>query len=284
MTCRPAVLCLTVLLLGVATFTGCAAPVPQDLTPSASRVPGLPGQLLPTPLLLVGEQHDAPEHQVLQRDLVLQLAARSQLAALVMEMVDQGLHTSGLPADASEAEVRQALQWTGDQRGWPWASYGPVVMTAVRAGIPVIGGNLPARAMRAAMDDPALEQHLDADTLRQQQDNIREGHCGLLPDSRIAPMTRIQIARDLSMARSAKAALKPGQTVLLVAGNQHVRRDLGVPLHLGDGVAYRVVMAMADSSDGTQATAPADVADQIWRTPPRTPRDYCAEMKKQMGR
>jgi hypothetical protein len=52
-------------------------------------------------------------------------------------------------------------------------------------------------------------------------------------------MTRIQIGRDQAMARTAAAAVRPGQTVLLVAGNGHVQRDLGVPLHLPPDLAHR---------------------------------------------
>ena len=42
----------------------------------------------PTPpdVLLLGEQHDAPEHQHWQRDQVMQSARQGQLAAVVLEM------------------------------------------------------------------------------------------------------------------------------------------------------------------------------------------------------
>jgi len=238
--------------------------------------------LLPTPLLLLGEQHDAPEHQALQREVVQTLAARGQLAALVMEMLDQGRHTRGLSSQADEASVRSTLQWSEEHsKGWPWASYGPVVMAAVRAGVPVLGGNLPRERMRAAMADTSLDALLPEPALQQQRDNIESGHCGLLPPSQIAPMTRIQIARDQTLARSASAEVRPEKTVLLVAGNGHVRRDLGVPLLLAPGQAHRVVMAQAGALD---AAALGLQAHAWWATPALPPRDYCAEFKKQMGR
>jgi uncharacterized iron-regulated protein len=243
-------------------------------------------RLLPTPLLLVGEQHDAPEHQALQRELVQQLAARRQLGALVLEMSEAGTHTADLPSQASEIQVREALRWGGDQGGWSWSTYGPVVMAAVRAGVPVLGGNLPRAEMRAAMGSEALDRLLPTEALERQRVAIREGHCDLLPAQQIAPMTRIQIARDQAMARTAVAAVRPGQTVLLVAGNGHVQRDLGVPLHLPTDLVHRVVVALArpepDARDTSEQTLPA--ADVVWRSPPRAPRDYCAEMKRSMGR
>jgi uncharacterized iron-regulated protein len=239
-------------------------------------------QLPATPLLLLGEQHDAPEHQALQRATVQTLSQRGQLAALVLEMAEQGLQTTGLPRSASETEVRKALQW-GDEAhsGWPWAVYGQVVMAAVQAGVPVLGGNLPRAQMRGAMANPALDQRLPPEALAQQQTQIREGHCGLLPEGQIAPMTRIQIARDRSLAEVAVAALQTDKTVLLVAGNGHVRRDLGVPQHLPAGLSHHVVMVHAGPNP---ASPPNHQADTVWTTPPRPPTDHCAALKQQMVR
>jgi uncharacterized iron-regulated protein len=264
-------------LLLSALWAGCS-----NLHPATADQPDLAG-LLPTPLLLVGELHDAPEHQALQRQAVDQLAARRELAAVVLEMVEQGRSTRGLPRDASEARVREALDWRAERNtgAWPWAVYGPVVMAAVRAGVPVLGGNLPRAGMRNAMTDAALDNSLPAPALQRQRDAIRSGHCDLLPESQIAPMTRIQIARDRAMARTAMDALEPGRTVLLVAGNGHVQRDLGVPRHLPAGQAHRVVIALAGGA------APPDdpaVADRHWLTPPRPDKDHCAEMRQQMRR
>ncbi len=265
-------ICRTVLALalGISLLVACASRPPQT-------VPDLLSRVMPTPLLLIGEQHDAPEHQALQREVVQTLARREQLGALVMEMVEQGRSTQGLPSDADEARVREALGWT-EQTGWPWPAYGPVVMAAVRSGAPVIGGNLPRTQMRDAMGQASLDRSVDESVLQRQRDGIRESHCGLLPDSQIAPMTRIQLVRDQRLAQTAVQAIIPGKTVVLVAGNGHVRRDLGVPLHLPPGTVYKVVAAQA----GTDASAPP--ADTVWSTAALAPRDHCAELKQQMQR
>lgn len=268
MTCRTAV----ALALGLSLLAGCAHRPP-------TTVPALLDRVLPTPVLLLGEQHDAAEHQALQRDVVLALARRNQLGALVMEMIEQGRSTQGLPSDADEARVREALGWT-DQSGWPWPVYGPVVMAAVRSGVPVIGGNLPRAQMRGTMGQAELDGLVSERVLQRQRDGIRESHCGLLPESQIAPMTRIQLARDRSMAQTAAQAVIPGKTVVLVAGNGHVREDLGVPLHLPSSVGHKVVMAQA----GAPKDASAPPADAVWQTPALPPRDHCAELKQQMKR
>lgn len=270
MNCRSAV---TFCLGALVWLVGCAQPLPAPAD--------LQG-LLPTPLLLLGEQHDAAEHQRLQRQTLAQLAAPEQLAALVLEMVERGHQTTGLPRDASETQVRTALDWSAERNAgaWPWATYGPLVMDAVRAGVPVLGGNLPRTQMRTVMAENALDTVLGADALREQQDQMREGHCNLLPPSQIAPMTRIQLARDRALAQTALAAQQPGKTVLLVAGNQHVRRDLGVPRHLPAGQAHRVVMALAGASAEAGDTT---LADRSWITAPVPPQDHCADLQQQMG-
>ena len=94
-------------------------------------------------------------------------------------MAERGHGTAGLPRNASEAQVRQALAWAA--AGWPWAHYGPVVMAAVRAGVPVVGANLPRAQMRAAMQDSTLDARLPAPQLAEQEERIRTGHCNALP-------------------------------------------------------------------------------------------------------
>jgi uncharacterized iron-regulated protein len=209
--------------------------------------------------LLLGEQHDAPDHRKVQREWVERLAARDRLAALALEMADQGVSTAALPPTADEAQVREALRWS--EQSWPWEVYAPVVMSAVRAGVPVLGANLPRDMLREAMEDPQLDVLLPEPALRAQQRAVREGHCGLLPERQIGPMTRIQIARDRSMAQTLAGASRPGKTVVLVAGAGHVDPEVGVPRHLPPGMRVR----------------------QVVLPPHETGKDYCAELKQKMG-
>ena len=268
---------LSLALLGAA---GCATPAPLGADGQARLA-----TLLPADVLLLGEQHDAPAHQQLQRQTVQWLAARGALAALALEMAEQGRSTAGLPRDASEADVQHALAWR--DAGWPWQTYRPVVMAAVRAGVPVLGANLPAARQREAMRDAALDARLPPAALAEQQQRMRDGHCGLLPESQIGPMTRVQIARDIAMADTVRAARQPGRTVLLVAGNGHVHRALGVPLHLPPDLTTKVLSAQSGQAQAAidsevTDTLPAHTsgADLLWPTPPVPPRDYCAELRR----
>lgn len=253
-------------MLTAAWLSGCTSlpPASPPPFPELSQRPDV---------LLLGEQHDAAEHQQWQRATVAQWAARGQLAAVVMEMADAGRSTQGLPADAAESAVQQALAW--NDKGWPWQHYGPVVMAAVRAGVPVYGGNLPRAQMRETMQQTRWDQHLPAAGWQRQIDAIRSGHCGQLPESRLAPMARIQLAKDASMARTAAGLARPGRTVVLIAGRGHVLRSIGIPTWLPPELHAMVAIGQAGSE------AQADAADRDWvvQTTALPPKDHCADLQ-----
>lgn len=230
-------------------------------------------ELLPADIILLGEQHDAADHQQVHRIVVEALAAKNSLAALALEMTSQGQSTVALASNASEDAVRQALQW--NNAGWPWSAYGPAVMAAVRAGVPVIGANLPPAQLRQAMARTELDAVLAAPALKAQQQNIRTGHCDLLPESQIAPMTRVQIARDLAMADTLAKAVQAGKTVVLLAGGGHVDRSLGVPLHLAPGLKVKAVLIRPEIQ--TDLSESVSNFDAIWPAQAAPVVDYCAK-------
>lgn len=226
------------------------------------------------PIVLLGEQHDAVAHQAWQQATVEQLAKQERLAALVIEMAPRTGSTASLARDASEDAVQQALQW--QDAAWPWPRYRGVVMAAVRAGVPVLGGNLPRAGMKQAMRNENLDTHLPPEGWQRQLDAIREGHCGLLPDTQLAPMARIQLARDASMAEVARAAVRPGKTVLLVAGRGHVLRGVGIPSWLPEAAGAKVAVAQA----GETSVAQASDVDWLQKTDALPAKDHCAELRE----
>lgn len=239
----------------------------------------LPALAAAPSLLLFGEQHDQPDQQRQVADEVQALAQRGELAAVVLEMAEAPHSTAALPRDADEAQVRDALQW----RGWPWEPYAAVVMNAVRAGVPVLGGNLPRAAMRAAMADATLDALVDDAVRALLTDAVRSGHCDLLPAAQQPGMVRIQVARDQAMARvaaQALAAAPAGSTVLLLAGAMHVSRDRGVPQHLQregapQAVPLRVVL-FSPAADGLSA----DERRSAVVTPQQ---DHCEALRRQLA-
>jgi uncharacterized iron-regulated protein len=253
-------------------LVSCAAPTGF---PSVQSVHTQLDAWLPMDVLLLGEQHDAPQHQLLEHAIVEALAARGLLAALALEMADSGDSTAALQPDASEAQVRQALRWNND--GWPWAAYGPAVMSAVRAGVPVLGANLPRTQMQISMADAQLDQQLPGPALKAQQQLIRQGHCDLLPESQITPMTRIQIAKDMRMADTVQAAVRAGRVVVLISGSVHADKQLGVPQHLPPELLVKAIRLRSRT-----AGVEHEAFDSVWLTSATPNKDYCADMAKQL--
>ena len=261
---------LTACLALTLTLAGCSFVSGPD---AATRL----AAWLPADVLLLGEQHDANAHQAVQQQVVAALAARGQLAALALEMADSGQSSAGLPANASEEQTRSRLRWNND--AWPWATYGPAVMSAVRAGVPVLGANLPRSDMRASMADTQLDLRLPGPSLKAQQQLIRQGHCNLLPESQITPMTRIQIARDRRMADTLAKAVQPGKVVVLISGSVHADKQLGVPQHLPAGLQVKSVRLLAGGQ-----TLPGESFDSVWATEAVPDKDYCAGLREQFGK
>ena len=263
-------LCAAALLLGNAACT-----TPLTLGGRAA--------LLPADILLLGEQHNAPEHQVWEKDTVEWLASNGALAALVLEMAESGRSTTALTPNASESAVQKALYW--NDATWPWAAYGPVVMAAVRAGVPVLGGNLPRKQLNATTTNAALDDQVPEAAWQRQLDAVREGHCGLLPERMLPGMVRVQIARDMQLAQTAVSAAQMGKTVVIVAGGGHVRRSIGIPLHLPANLTSKVALAQSIRAlaaiNKEVKEEPKAEADWIHTTPALPEEDACAELRQQ---
>lgn len=274
-------LALLLTLGWLALAAGCGhGPTRLDATTQARLL-----ALLPTDVLLLGEQHDAPEHQQLQHQLIELLAAHGQLAAVLIEMAEQGHDTRALHTHASAAQVRHALAWS--DAGWPWSRYGPGVMAAVRAGVPVIGANWPQARLHEAMQDSRLDATLPEPARQRQLAHIDAGHCGLLPAERLPAMLRVQIARDRAMAQTLADASHAagGRTVLLISGSGHVHRALGVPQHLAPHLSNRVLLAHSQPADDPAGPEPDALqpGDLLWPTPALPPHDHCAELRQRFA-
>lgn len=227
---------------------------------------------------LLGELHDQPDHQRQAAQIVGELAAQGRLQALVLEMAERGRHTRGLPRDAGEAQVREALAW--HEPAWPWAAYGPVVMAAVRAGVPVQGGNLPRAELRAAMGQARWDDTVPASARERLVDAVRDGHCGLVPEAQLPAMARMQIARDDALAATIAASARGAPSdavVLLLAGAVHASRLTGVPLHLPRHAPALTVRTTAFVPTGA---TPPEGFDDVRVAATQASRDHCADLHK----
>ncbi|MDH0897520.1 MULTISPECIES: ChaN family lipoprotein [unclassified Pseudomonas] len=238
-------------------------------------------RLAAAPRVLVGEQHDNPDHHALQLWLSRELAARRPQGSVLMEMIGPGQQAA---VDRAQAETRAgrppadayaALDW---QAGWDWGLYGALVQYQLRQPYPLLAANLErAEIMDIYRQRPALEGPASSAPAVQEklEQDIRESHCGLLPDSQIPAMLAVQQQRDRRMARRLAEAPQPA---MLLAGAFHVHRDLGVPLHLSDlgAGAGNAVLILAEVG---REPAPGS-ADYVWYTAANPPEDHCAKLRR----
>lgn len=235
-------------------------------------------RLAQAPRVLVGEQHDNPDHHALELWLLRALEQQRAQGSLLLEMLEpvQQAQVDVLKRQAPlPVDLAQALQW---QSGWDWTFYGPIVRHALAQPYPVLAANLDRDEVRAIYRQiPRLEgQHSTAgpvtDALLGQ---VRDGHCGLLPESQMPAMLAVQQQRDRRIAQRLMQAPTPA---LLMAGAYHVRKDMGVPLHLLDlGVAHGTqVLLLAQVGEAVDP----GMADYVWFTPAVAEQDYCASLRK----
>lgn len=248
----------------------------QRLTPQQ-----LVEQLATAPRVLVGEQHDNPDHHALQLWLLRALAAQRPQGSLLLEMLNpnQQAAVDQVRADVANgqppADLYQALNW---QANWSWGLYGAIAGYAVQQPWPLQAANLdrseimtlyaaPPELAGKASTAPAVREVL--------LEQIRQSHCGLLPESQLPAMLAIQQQRDRRMAEQLRDAPEPA---LLFAGAFHVRRDLAVPLHLQDigGAQGALVLVLAEA--GKPVTVAE--ADFVWFTPAVPEQDHCARFRR----
>ena len=101
-----------------------------------------------------------------------------------------------------------------------------------------------------------LDQSLAPPLAASLTQELREAHCGQLPEPLIAGMFRVQRARDAMMAdRLATVAGRAGG--VLIAGNGHVRNDWGVPWYLARirPTARTLSVGMIEVRDGADGRA-----------------------------
>jgi uncharacterized iron-regulated protein len=276
-----------------------------DVGAARFRDPGsLVTQLAGADFVLLGEQHDNPDHHRLQAWIVRALAAAGRRPAVAFEMLstDQapalGRHLAAAPTDA--AGLGPAVDWS--RGGWPdWQDYQPIAEAALAAGLPIVAASLPpataralargepgaldpALAARHALDGPAppaVEAAMAAE--------IRESHCGQAPERLVPGMILAQRARDAHMGD----VLAATGGAVLIAGAGHVRTDRGVPAYLRTRRPGAAIASLAFVEVTADRPEPADYAarfggslpfDYLWFTPRADETDPCERFRTPLER
>jgi uncharacterized iron-regulated protein len=257
-----------------------AAPLQLDANPGA-LVRAMEGHRV----VLLGEVHDNAAQHALRAAALRQWVGQGARPAIAFEQFDRERQPDidrarrERPADADYL-IAQA-KGSGD---WRWESYRPFVALALEYDLPIVAANLSrGDAMQVAKDgwralfDSATRSALALDALptdfwRKHEDAIAVGHCNLLPAEELPTLARAQMARDIVMARSIRPYLDRG--VVLLAGNGHVRRDIGVPFWLpADVTRSAISIGMLEREDGSMSEPEAEfdayvITERAQRTDP----------------
>jgi uncharacterized iron-regulated protein len=232
--------------------------------------------------VLIGERHDNRDHHRLQALLTGELeAARPRVVAFEMIPGDRQLalveHLQARPGDA--AGLGGAVGWSA--LGWPdWAEYQALAEVALAADAEIVAADLSQSQKRAVFREgpwvlqnamvrrTGLDRRLPEPLAASLAQELRDAHCGEVPEPVVAGMYRVQRARDAMMAdRLATVGGRAGG--VLIAGNGHVRNDRGVPWYLARirPRARIVSVGLLEVVDGLDSVPPDLPFDYVWFTP-----------------
>lgn len=271
-----AALTLTLLLLALA---GCAGRKPA--APPVSAAPEANPQVL-----LLGEVHDNSQGHRLRFEELRKRVDAGWRPAIAMEQFDRDSQALLDEAQKGCLDAACVIQVVGGPK-WDWQQYYPLIDMAIEYHLPLVAANL-SRADASvvvrngvassfdarAVADYHLAQPLPADIRSGQQQEIVQGHCGMLPDFMVGGMVDAQVARDIWMAKLILAQ-RP-RDVVLIAGNGHVRKDIGVARWLAVADPALTVRSIGY----LEGDAPAGAYDATRKLAALTRPDPCAELKK----
>ncbi len=232
---------------------------------------------LTQPVVLLGEVHDHPGQHALRLQAFSDALAQGARPALALEQFDRDKQ-GALDAlrSAQPAPDAQALIAVAGASGWEWDYYRPFIALALQHGLPVVAANVSReearRVMREGLAATGFDARVPADLLAAQTEGIEASHCGMLPPGVAPKMALSQVARDQFMARVLQTHAARG--VVLLAGNSHVRTDLGVPRWMDDVTRRRSeAIGVLEEGDTTAAF------DRIVRTAVHPRPDPCLGFK-----
>ncbi|GHB95652.1 hypothetical protein GCM10010080_04040 [Thermomonas carbonis] len=235
-------------------------------------------------LLLLGEVHDNMAGHAARAAILRKRVEAGWRPVIAMEQFDTG-QQAALDAAMRDCVSAECVvsKVAPAKSGWTWAYYTPVIALAMEYKLPLRAANLSrgdaskivkggfADALPAELIARYQLDALPASLLTAQETEVRDSHCGALPESMVSPMAKAQIARDVVMAETMRTHAATG--VVLIAGNGHVRKDIAVPFWLRrDGMAPRAVGFLEPASDAT-------AFDDIERIPATERPDPCAGFK-----
>lgn len=270
---------------------------------------------------LLGEVHDNVDHHRWQawaiRNIsklrgarIVEGAPQIEIVAMEMLRADQipaldKFYGRGkrVPRPLKPRAFRRLTKW--NKSGWPdFSMYQPIVEAAISERLVIV----PASASRKETKDVsknglsalqpddqaalALKKPFPSVYVDEIKKEIATGHCGLMPEKSLAPMSVVQRFRDAIMA-DALMNVSHEKGGILIAGNSHVRKDRAVPWYLinrGVPAAEIVTVIHREVRDGDRDPleyVPIDdqgrpAVDFVVFTPAVKREDMCEKMREHM--
>jgi uncharacterized iron-regulated protein len=256
----------------------------------------------------LGEVHDNPDHHLLQARLVRAATSAGRRPALAFEMLaadqQEAVDAAVARAPKDPDALAEAVQWKTSR--WPeWKLYRPIFAAGLEAGLPIVAANLTRDQVkqlvmkgREALDEGlrvrlAREEPIPEAVLAELREEMKESHCGEMPEAMLEPLVLAQRARDARMAeRSVNAGGERG--AILVTGKGHARTDRGVPALVAKDLPGRKVLGVGFFEVDPAATTPDGYVerwgkgplpfDLVVFTPGVKREDPCVALKERMER
>jgi uncharacterized iron-regulated protein len=213
---------------------------------------------LDRPVVLLGEVHDNAAQHALRLRAFASLLASGQRPVLALEQFDRERQGA---IDAARAQVPKpdadaVVAAAQGAKGWHWPFYKPFITLALDYDLPIVAANVGATEARAVMREGLAAKGFDAavppEVLSELAGGIRASHCGMVDEAMARRMALAQVARDQNMAHVLQENAARG--VVLLAGNGHVRTDLGAPRWL-DAATRARSLAVGVLEEGDEDTA-----------------------------
>ena len=188
---------------------------------------------------LMGEVHDNPLAHEARFKLISDKVKAGWRPVIAMEQFDRE-HQGLLRTAQDECKTAACITSRPWVEKWQWELYEPLIQLALDYQLPLLAANVSREdanrivkgGYTAALDPDTIAHYelnkpLPTALAEQHRQNIVEGHCNMLPPQVAEKMIPAQVARDVWMANVIEQQAEQ-RDVVLIAGNGHVQKDVGV--------------------------------------------------------
>jgi uncharacterized iron-regulated protein len=288
--------------LAIAGVTG------QSIEPFIIALPGLQKisqkvlleEISQKDIVILGEVHDNLEQHQIHGELIAQLNQQRQFintqsnANRPFSVVVEHLPAGSQPK--LNIKLEDALASAGfNFKAWNWPAHEVLFNAVALSGLELHGGSLLSKDEKQIYQTNGdnspeyLKPLIEKATLNKAGQNrifgeIRDGHCGFFPENQLPQMASVQRARDASLAYES-VQFSPS---ILIVGNGHAWKDIGVPQVLKENYPKKSVVSILFLEDGGKKNSNkfrslakkfVNKADYIWFTTTTQRVDPCESLR-----